>query len=426
LFDIAWEAQREFGGNKTLHIISAYRSPVTNEMLRRRSSGVARNSLHTQGKALDFAIPGVSMEELRAAGLRLQRGGVGYYPGSFVHMDVGGIRHWPRMTRDQLVKVFPNERTVHVPSDGRPLSGYELASADIQRRGSGGTQMASAGNFLSKLFGGAKDEAEETEAAAPASANRVAATPRQASVAAPEKVAAALVPLPIARPTIAAPVPSKPTFQVASAAAVPVRVQAARVAPNSPNAIISSSRDYWRGVPEESHEPAELTGRAARGAPDGTATGSTSPWHTPSRNDRVPAELALAYAAQVEPPETVPAAGSPMGQAPASAKPVALASSVAKKVVGRSAPPVAKGDRFDDPWLKMLLMAPSAHNAMTAANLGPADLSKLQPMLQKPPAAVVMTFSADPYLGMAAERFSGNAVVFMSTVTFGMRTAGLR
>ncbi|MFX7776502.1 DUF882 domain-containing protein, partial [Acinetobacter baumannii] len=70
----------------------------------------------------------------------LQRGGVGFYPTSgspFVHLDTGGIRHWPRMTREQLVKVFPDGRTVHLPTDGTPLKGYELAKADIERRGNG-------------------------------------------------------------------------------------------------------------------------------------------------------------------------------------------------------------------------------------------------------------------------------------------------
>ena len=128
LFDILWEVYRDVDASRPIQIISAYRSPATNAMLRRRSAhtGVARFSQHMLGHAMDFFIPGVALEQIRFAGLRLQRGGVGFYPRSgspFVHLDTGRIRHWPRMTHDQLVRVFPNGRTVHVPSDGKPLRG---------------------------------------------------------------------------------------------------------------------------------------------------------------------------------------------------------------------------------------------------------------------------------------------------------------
>ena len=114
-------------------------------MLRRRSDGVAKFSQHMLGHAMDFYIPGVPLEQLRVIGLRLQRGGVGFYPTSgspFVHMDTGNIRHWPRMTREQLVRVFPDGRTVHIPTDGRPLPGYALALADIEKRGATPSEMS--------------------------------------------------------------------------------------------------------------------------------------------------------------------------------------------------------------------------------------------------------------------------------------------
>src|SRR4029078_7647080 len=81
-------------------------------------------------------IPGVPLDKLRATAMKIQGGGVGYYPTSgspFVHVDVGNVRAWPRMPREQLVKLFPNGRTVHVPSDGGPLPGYQLARADLER-----------------------------------------------------------------------------------------------------------------------------------------------------------------------------------------------------------------------------------------------------------------------------------------------------
>src|SRR6185436_16316536 len=151
LFDVLWEVSQDVGAKQPVHIVSSYRSPVTNAMLRRRSRGVAQFSQHTLGKAIDFFIPGVPLEELRFAALRLQRGGVGFYPTSgspFVHVDVGSVRHWPRMTHDQLARVFPDGRTVHIPSDGQPLSGYALALADIEKRGSSpsGMSLAAARN----------------------------------------------------------------------------------------------------------------------------------------------------------------------------------------------------------------------------------------------------------------------------------------
>src|SRR5207237_10345869 len=95
-------------------------------------------SQHTVGRAMDFYIPGVPLEQLRIAGLRLQRGGVGFYPTSgspFVHLDTGSVRHWPRMTHDQLVRVFPDGKTVHVPTDGKALAHYGQALAEVRRRG---------------------------------------------------------------------------------------------------------------------------------------------------------------------------------------------------------------------------------------------------------------------------------------------------
>jgi uncharacterized protein YcbK (DUF882 family) len=138
LFDLLWEVHRDVNATGPVTIISAFRSPQTNSMLRARGRGVARYSQHMVGKAIDFYIPGVDLADLRAIGLRLQRGGVGFYPSSgspFVHVDTGGVRHWPRMTRDQLAKVFPDGKTVHIPADGKPMPGFALALAEIESRG---------------------------------------------------------------------------------------------------------------------------------------------------------------------------------------------------------------------------------------------------------------------------------------------------
>lgn len=137
LFDLVWDVYRKSGAKKPIHVVSGYRSPATNNMLRKRSRGVARKSQHTRGRAMDYFIPGVSVAKLRAAGLRKEVGGVGYYPRSrtpFVHMDTGRVRHWPRMTRRQLARVFPKGKTIHVPSDGKPMPRYKQALAELNRR----------------------------------------------------------------------------------------------------------------------------------------------------------------------------------------------------------------------------------------------------------------------------------------------------
>jgi uncharacterized protein YcbK (DUF882 family) len=169
LIDLVWEVQREAGSKEPIWVVCGYRSPETNAMLRRKSSGVAKFSQHMLGHAMDFYIPGVQLDHLRAIGLRLQRGGVGFYPSSgspFVHMDTGRIRMWPRMSREQLVRVFPDQRTVYLPSDNRPLAGYDQALADIQKRGDGSeVRIADSGgtNPLKKLLHLARGESDEEE-----------------------------------------------------------------------------------------------------------------------------------------------------------------------------------------------------------------------------------------------------------------------
>jgi uncharacterized protein YcbK (DUF882 family) len=143
LLDLVWEASRNLGAKAPIHIICGYRSEGTNNMLRARSSGVAQHSQHTLGKAMDIAIPGVPPERLREAGMLLQKGGVGFYPTSgtpFVHLDVGNVRAWPRMTTQQLVRLFPSGETLHLPSDGPPLAGYYLALARLGRDGKNGDE----------------------------------------------------------------------------------------------------------------------------------------------------------------------------------------------------------------------------------------------------------------------------------------------
>ena len=95
LLDLLSRVKTQLGTSQPFQVISGYRSPATNHMLSERSSGVAKHSLHMEGKAIDIRIPGVALADLRKTGLALQGGGVGYYPASdFVHLDVGRVRTW--------------------------------------------------------------------------------------------------------------------------------------------------------------------------------------------------------------------------------------------------------------------------------------------------------------------------------------------
>lgn len=93
--DILFALQSQLGGSRALHILSGYRTARTNAWLAATTSGVARNSLHIQGKAVDLYVPGVGTDRLRQMALALRAGGVGYYPQSgFIHVDCGPIRAW--------------------------------------------------------------------------------------------------------------------------------------------------------------------------------------------------------------------------------------------------------------------------------------------------------------------------------------------
>ena len=96
LMDIIFTMQKHANAEgKNVEIISGYRSPKTNAMLRGRSSGVAKKSYHMKGQAIDLRIPGISTARLRDIAKSLKAGGVGYYASSdFVHIDTGRVRSW--------------------------------------------------------------------------------------------------------------------------------------------------------------------------------------------------------------------------------------------------------------------------------------------------------------------------------------------
>jgi uncharacterized protein YcbK (DUF882 family) len=369
LFDIVWEVYRDVGGKQPIQIISSYRSPETNAMLRRRSSGVARFSQHMLGKALDFRIPGVPLEELRYAGLRLQRGGVGFYPSSdFVHLDTGNVRHWPRMSPDLLAKVMSGKTAV------------QLASAE-RRRMPART---------------ADDDADETEAARPvAAATRTAARK-------PERK-------PDAKPAaVASSESAQQAFALASASSTPFRIGA------SPR----------RAAPERVAAP------VAREAVQSWLSDIEQPR---ANTDRVAPEMALSYAAAAaaETPQHTASLANPMPvrtpMVPAATSQVAKSQDrVTTESQNRTPARPRAGQRYNDPWMRGVQLATNMHYSRVTL-YGPYDAHGVRAMIRKPTVTLALTFGDDPNDGLSTARFAGPAVSFMPTVAFGnQRQASLR
>jgi uncharacterized protein YcbK (DUF882 family) len=440
LIDLVWEVQRETGSKQPIWVVCGYRSPETNAMLRRRSSGVARFSQHMLGHAMDFYIPGVPLEDLRVIGLRLQRGGIGFYPSSgspFVHMDTGGVRMWPRMTRDELLHVFPDGRTAYIPNDGRPLPGYELALADIRMHGKdlpAGIEIARNEHqdvkSLAKLFAKTQEDPDEE-------ADETVAVP---TPAAPAKVAAAAN-----QPAI---------YHTASVDQPPGGAAPQRVAALTPNQIIAA-RGYWEGLPDgqTAARPADPpSASASRGKETASAvpdiTGTLKAFAGAVR-DRVPPDLALAYAAQPEqdapifaPPTAASVASRPITVAqPAKTQthlPIPLpppgttiavkrgADQDASTILGAPPPlstaPAASNTASDNPWLRAIVLSPSIGRYLTALMLGAQDFRSFAALVEKPKNSVMMTFGTEPNPGLTDDHFSGSAIVFVSTVTYQPRT----
>jgi uncharacterized protein YcbK (DUF882 family) len=130
--DIIWEMHQELGSQQPIHIISGYRSPATNAMLRRTRGGQASKSQHMTGRAVDFTFPDVPLKRMRYSALVRERGGVGYYPTSgipFIHVDSAGVRAWPRVPRMELALLFPSGRTKHRPASGGSITPYDVKAA---------------------------------------------------------------------------------------------------------------------------------------------------------------------------------------------------------------------------------------------------------------------------------------------------------
>jgi hypothetical protein len=403
---------------------------------------VARFSQHMLGHAMDFFIPDVPLEQIRFAGLRLQRGGVGFYPTSgspFVHLDTGSIRHWPRMTHDQLARVFPDGRTVHVPTDGTPLKGYELARADIEKRGDGSEESLSKtkpGLFASLFKRGKSNDEEDEGASAPAVSEKpapvivaAAAPAKSAEPKSSEPKSSESVPMPRAKPGS--------TLQLASADMQIVQVGkskpavAAEAKPENPADIINA-RGFWGDAPATPKQatPSQVAAINAR-----QVLASADPQSTASLQ-------ALAYA---------PAASSPVDRAnivaasapiPRITRPVrsATAATTIDQVVAKgqqgqnqgqasvisTSARISAASNTNDVWMRVMMLAPSASTSMSATVLGDADMSLMSAHFQKPATAIAMGFSDDPQMGLTCDHFSGSATAPLTTQSFVLRTASLR
>ena len=439
LIDLVWEVQREAGNKAPIWVVCGYRSPATNAMLRHRSAGVARFSQHMLGRAMDFYIPGVDLEHLREIGLRLARGGVGFYPTSgspFVHMDTGSVRMWPRMSHEQLVRVFPDGKTVQIPTDGKPLAGYALALAEIQQRGNSpsensvdaarnsgvdvGTVVASEDhhgtNPFAKLLGlrkGEEDDDADSYAAAPAPVPAPAATTRTkakaVAVAAVERVKAAVT-------HVAAQTKLIHTNSFAVAASTPAAQKVApppqtddRFASLSPNQVIFA-RGYWQS-PQDSAAAAQP--KSTRGvevaSADPNATGTVVPLPAAS-DDRVPPQLALAYAEQASSPShaiavaaraAVDKAGVVIGESETTVAVKGVndqPKTSVQKAIQLAVAAVKVSERLDNPWLRAIILSPSVQHFLSTLAFGARDVTSLASLMVKPASSVMMTFASDPNL----------------------------
>jgi hypothetical protein len=209
--------------------------------------------------------------------------------------------------------------------------------------------------------------------------------------------------------------PARPaaTMQLASAGvalpARPAERKAAGVAVASANDVIKS-RGYWVGVPE--FDKSELsaarktdTTALAYAAPERTGTTSSARRPTAKAQSELTPQVILASATTV--------ALKTAAVADTERKPFAV---------------VAPLNRIDNPWMRAMMVAPDTRRSLSAATFGAPDYTRLSPLMQKPDASVMMTFSDDAsFGGMTAERFAGDAIVFVETVTFVSRqTAALR
>jgi hypothetical protein len=335
-----------------------------------------------------------------------------------VHLDTGNVRHWPAIATDEMPRLMAEGQKIHAAGEATQLAANRKQPAVMAKLGAPTARPTSLDSLVAQI----------------------------------EKPA----PQPKAKP-------QAPTFEMASAESHPVELRpaqqaslVARAAPSA-NDVISQRDVYWRSMQDAEATAVPQTNAAPRppapiptptvvasAAPDVVVTQSVSanlaPWPLPDRGELRGGTLAYASptaAAAAQPPRAAPM-GTSMNRPTAPPdttvalkrvgdRPSLIASPPAPSTPPAAAASAAKsGDQFNEPWLRALILSPSAQDFMSTASFGQSDYRSLAPYLRKPSSSVMMTFSADPQLGMTSRKFSGTAVVFVSTMTFGMRTASLR
>jgi uncharacterized protein YcbK (DUF882 family) len=479
LLDLIWSVYQQSGSRQPIHVVSSYRSPATNGALRSRSRGVAKKSQHMLGKAMDFYLPDVQLSKLRAIGLKMQVGGVGFYPTSgspFVHMDTGSVRHWPKMSRDQLVRIFPNGKTLHVPSDGKPLPGYEQALASYKARKAGGgaaVMMASAEpakkgkSWFARLTGtDASDEddmpnaaaeaapAEKPAKAAPAEVDAVQVAAVAPEAAEPAPFATASAPLPRPSPSrdaetlVVAAAETDAAFPPAPRRSPVVRPMTtlASVAPLPQAAPLQPTPNYGSGITDTL--AALETAPANGAAPLPRSPGSAADAIADAIGKAKPSSDAMmAYAAPLAVDETqthIDAATGALVTSHSQPRPTRSAAheprvaSLGGEISLDTGMPAEGGTHVgQDPLAQLTPVAYQAATIELVTRSGStrqkayADLQMPQPfampqLFSAPERSIRLGFGRIAYEGLRTDRFAGPLVHQLGTQEFAMLATGSR
>lgn len=474
LFDTVWELYQKSGSHQPIQVVCGYRSLATNNLLRSRSSAVAKHSQHTLGRAMDMNIPDVSVDKLRMIAVQMQNGGVGWYPSAnspFVHIDVGSVRAWPRLTRTQLVGLFPDGKTAHIPTDGKPLPGYQQALAELQReKGTTAVAMASATpssggsgkGLLAMLFSNDEEDNAEEIGSANAGDDAPAAAAKLAPVVMPKPT-----PPVVARATPAAPVltaaftppvaPVAPERRVTSLAeaTLPGNLEPAAVPK-----LTGADRLAMDNVPLPQAKPSEIAEDSVEVAMADAPvmlppTKPPVPMEVPlpvaasRQDDAIAAQLALAEVAQDQTPQ--PASALSFASPAAAETPLPVAATVrqpaqvaALSPAPRKPAPTAelarpvidggKSDMFGNLELPeiasedgpMLLDGSQSVYWGRFRTLTHPDQLHLAAMFEAPAQVVNATFSAQPYGALVSTRFAGPIAAPTEVLDFTRRQLAMR